>query len=44
MDVAFLDLPGRRTIQLDLLEDYKTNLPLYAVWHQFMREHHGRQY
>ena len=39
MDVAFLDLPGRRTIQLDLLEDYKNNLPLYPVWHQFMRDH-----
>lgn len=39
MDAAFLDLPGRRTIQLDLLEDYKNNLPLYPVWHQFMRDH-----
>jgi pimeloyl-ACP methyl ester carboxylesterase len=42
MDTAFLDLPGRRTIQLDLLEDYKTNLPLYTVWHQFMQEHQPR--
>jgi pimeloyl-ACP methyl ester carboxylesterase len=39
MDNAFLDLPGRREIQLDLLEDYKTNPPLYASWQQFMRQH-----
>jgi pimeloyl-ACP methyl ester carboxylesterase len=38
MDSAFLDLPGRREIQLDLLEDYKTNPPLYAAWQQFMRD------
>ena len=39
VDNAFLEMPGRREIQLDLLEDYKTNLPLYASWQQFMREH-----
>jgi pimeloyl-ACP methyl ester carboxylesterase len=39
MDVAFLDRPGRRNIQLDLLEDYKTNPPLYETWQAFMREH-----
>jgi pimeloyl-ACP methyl ester carboxylesterase len=36
MDVAFLDRPGRRAIQLDLLEDYKTNPPLYETWQAFM--------
>jgi pimeloyl-ACP methyl ester carboxylesterase len=39
VDVAFLDLPGRRSIQLDLLEDCKTNPPLYETWQAFMREH-----
>ncbi|MFJ5293013.1 MULTISPECIES: alpha/beta hydrolase [unclassified Streptomyces] len=39
VDVAFLDRPGRRKIQLDLLEDYKTNPPLYETWQAFMREH-----
>jgi pimeloyl-ACP methyl ester carboxylesterase len=38
-DVAFLDRPGRRAIQLDLLEDYKTNPPLYPAWQEFMRKH-----
>ena len=38
VDNAFLGLPGRREIQLDLLEDYKTNPPLYASWQQFMRD------
>ncbi len=39
VDNAFLEMPGRRDIQLDLLEDYKTNPPLYASWQQFMRKH-----
>lgn len=39
MDNAFLDLPGRRDIQLDLLENYKTNPPLYPTWQKFMRDH-----
>jgi pimeloyl-ACP methyl ester carboxylesterase len=39
MDVAFLDRPGRRAIQLDLLEDYKTNPPLYPTWQAFLRKH-----
>jgi len=39
VDNAFLEMPGRREIQLDLLENYKTNPPLYASWQQFMREH-----
>jgi pimeloyl-ACP methyl ester carboxylesterase len=42
MDNAFLDLPGRRDIQLDLLENYKTNPPLYATWQRFMRDHHPK--
>jgi pimeloyl-ACP methyl ester carboxylesterase len=43
MDSAFLDLPGRRDIQLDLLENYKTNPPLCATWQRFMRDHHRRR-
>jgi pimeloyl-ACP methyl ester carboxylesterase len=39
MDVAFLDRPGRRAIQLDLLEDYKTNPPQYPTWQAFLRKH-----
>jgi hypothetical protein len=31
MDNAFLYLPGRRDIQLDRLENYKTNPPLYGT-------------
>jgi pimeloyl-ACP methyl ester carboxylesterase len=43
MDNAFLDIPGRRDIQLDLLENYKTNPPLYATWQRFMRDHHPKK-
>jgi pimeloyl-ACP methyl ester carboxylesterase len=39
VDNAFLEIPGRREIQLDLLENYKTNPPLYPTWQRLMREH-----
>lgn len=42
VDVAFLDLPGRREIQLDLLEDYKTNPPLYPAWQKGLRDNQPR--
>ncbi len=42
VDVAFLDLPGRREIQLDLLEDYKTNPPLYPAWQKALRDNQPR--
>ena len=38
VDNGFLEMPGRREIQLDLLENYKTNPPLYASWQQVMRD------
>ena len=42
VDVAFLDMPGRREIQLDLLEDYKTNPPLYPAWQKALRDNQPR--
>ena len=42
VDVAFLELPGRREIQLDLLEDYKTNPPLYPAWQKALRDSQPR--
>lgn len=39
MDFRFLERPGARRVQLDLLEDYKTNPPMYATWQAFLREH-----
>lgn len=39
MDLHFLERPNARRVQVDLLEDYKTNVPLYEVWQAFMREH-----
>ncbi|MET0230264.1 MAG: alpha/beta hydrolase [Rhodanobacteraceae bacterium] len=37
-DQALLDRPGNREIQLDLLYDYRTNVPLYPKFQQFFRE------
>ena len=39
MDLHFLERPNARKVQLDLLEDYKTNPPLYATWQRFLRDH-----
>jgi pimeloyl-ACP methyl ester carboxylesterase len=36
-DLAFLERPGRRQVQLDLLYDYRTNPPLFADWQAFAR-------
>ena len=38
MDVHFLERPGARRVQLDLLYDYRTNVDLYPEWQAFLRE------
>ncbi len=38
-DLFFLARPGARRAQLDLLYDYRKNVPLYPVWQKFMRDH-----
>ena len=37
LDQHFLDLPGRRQPQIDLLFDYKRNVALYAEWQAWLR-------
>lgn len=37
-DQALLDRPGNREIQLDMLYDYRTNVPLYPQIQSFFRE------
>jgi pimeloyl-ACP methyl ester carboxylesterase len=39
LDQAGMDRPGNAEIQLDLLYDYRTNLPLYPSWHAYFRQH-----
>jgi pimeloyl-ACP methyl ester carboxylesterase len=39
MDFRFMERPGARRVQLDLLYDYRTNPPLYPQWQAFLREH-----
>ncbi len=41
-DQALLDRPGHDLAQLDLLEDYKTNVALYGSWHAAFRQHTPR--
>jgi pimeloyl-ACP methyl ester carboxylesterase len=38
MDVHFLEQPGARRAQLDLLYDYRTNVELYPAWQALLRE------
>ncbi|BCF93111.1 alpha/beta hydrolase [Paraburkholderia sp. PGU16] len=38
-DQALLDRPGNNDVQLDLLFDYRTNLPLYPTVQAYFREH-----
>ncbi len=38
-DQALLDRPGNRDIQLDLFQDYGTNVPLYPEFQAFFRKH-----
>jgi len=37
-DQALLDRPGNSDIQLDMLYDYRTNVPLYPKFQQFFRD------
>jgi pimeloyl-ACP methyl ester carboxylesterase len=37
-DQALLDRPGNKDIQLDLLYDYRTNVPLYPQFQKYFRE------
>jgi len=39
IDQALLDRPGTDEYQLDLLEDYKTNVAAYDSWHQAFATH-----
>lgn len=38
-DQALLDRPGTDRYQIDLLEDYKSNVALYDAWHVAFRAH-----
>ena len=38
VDLAFLARPHAPRAQLDLLYDYRTNVPLYPQWQQFLRD------
>jgi pimeloyl-ACP methyl ester carboxylesterase len=38
-DQPLLDRPGNNDIQLDLVYDYRTNLPLYPQVQQYLRQH-----
>ena len=37
-DVAFMQRPNARRLNLDLFFDYRTNVPLYPKWQAFLRE------
>lgn len=39
LDHHFLELPGRKQIQLDLHFDYRSNIELYPRWQAWLREH-----
>lgn len=39
VDQAGLDRPGSKDIQIDLLYDYRSNLPKYAEWQAYFRKH-----
>ncbi len=39
LDHHFLELPGRKDIQVDLAFDYRSNLELYPAWQAWLREH-----
>lgn len=39
VDQSLLDRPGNREIQLDLLGDYGSNVPLYPQFQEFFREY-----
>ena len=37
-DVAFLQRPNAARLHLDLFYDYRTNVPLYPKWQEFLRK------
>jgi pimeloyl-ACP methyl ester carboxylesterase len=39
IDQQLLDRPGNNEIQLDLFYDYRTNVPLYPQWQQYLRDY-----
>jgi len=39
LDQHFLDLPGRKAIQVDLALDYHRNVERYPTWQAWLREH-----
>jgi pimeloyl-ACP methyl ester carboxylesterase len=39
MDLAFLDRPGNKAIQLELQADYGHNLAKYPGWQEYLRRH-----
>src|SRR3712207_9469945 len=39
LDQHFLDLPGRKQIQVDLAFDYHTNVDLYPQWQAWLRRY-----
>jgi pimeloyl-ACP methyl ester carboxylesterase len=41
-DQLFLDRPGNDAIQLDLFQDYPSNVALYDEWHQYFRDKQPR--
>lgn len=38
LDSAFLELPGRKQIQIDLAFDYRSNVERYDDWQQWLRD------
>jgi len=42
LDQALLDRPGTQDYQVDLLENYKTNIELYPAWQAAFRQHKPR--
>jgi pimeloyl-ACP methyl ester carboxylesterase len=38
IDYRFMERPGARRVQLELFYDYRTNVPMYPAWQQFLRE------
>ncbi|MFE2726742.1 alpha/beta fold hydrolase [Kitasatospora sp. NPDC059327] len=39
LDQHFLDLPGRKDIQVELALDYHSNVALYPAWQEWLRTH-----
>ena len=37
MDFRFMERPEARKVQMDLFYDYRTNVPLYPQWQEFLR-------